>query len=242
MIKAILFDLDDTLLDNKPERFLPPYFQALSAYVAHLVPPARLVAALQQATGVVLADHDSRRTNADVFWEAFVPLIGMPRATIEPITIQFYEDRFNDLARFAAPRAAARPVVQAAFDHGYRVVIATNPLFPRRAIEHRLAWANVPVTDFSYDLVTTYENMHTTKPQPAYYHEIAACLGLAPAECLMVGDDPLRDVAPAQAVGMPVFWVNDPPVTGPPPSVPPTYAGSLDDLRPLLDRINHHDG
>lgn len=237
MIKAILFDLDDTLLDNKPERFLPPYFQALSAYVAHLVPPARLVAALQQATGVMLADHDRSRTNADVFWEAFVPLIGHPRDMIEPVTIQFYEERFNDLARFAAPRPAAPPVVQAAFDRGLRVVIATNPLFPRRAIEHRLAWANVPVTAFPYDLVTTYENMHTTKPQRAYYDEIAARLGLAPAECLMVGDDPLRDVAPAQAAGMPVFWVNDPPVAGPPPDAPPTYAGSLDDVRRLLDRF-----
>lgn len=210
--------------------------------MAHLVPPPRLVAALQRATGVVLADHDRSRTNADVFWEAFDPLIGIPRSTIEPITLQFYEERFNDLARFAAPRAAARPVVQAAFDQGYRVVIATNPLFPRRAIEHRLAWANVPVTEFPYDLVTTYENMHTTKPQPAYYNEILTRLGLTPAECLMVGDDPLRDVAPAQAIGMPVFWVNDPPVSGPPPGVPPTYAGRLDDVRRLLERIGRAGG
>lgn len=238
MIKAILFDLDDTLLDNKPEQFLPPYFQALSAYVADLVPPARLVAALQQATGVMLTEHDRHRTNADVFWEAFTPLIGIPRATIEPITIQFYEERFNDLARFTAARPAARPVVQTAFDHGLRVVIATNPLFPRRAVEHRLAWANVPVTEFPYDLVTTYENMHTTKPQPAYYNEIAACLQLAPAECLMVGDDPLRDVAPAQAAGMPVFWVHDGSTPGSPPGQPPTYTGDLDDVRRVLDQLN----
>lgn len=237
MIKAILFDLDDTLLDNKPEHFLPPYFQALSAYVAHLVPPARLVTALQQATGVMLTEHDRSRTNADVFWEAFIPLVGIPQATLEPVTLQFYEERFTDLSRFAAPRPAARPAVQTAFDHGYRVVIATNPLFPRRAIEHRLAWANVPVTEFAYDLVTTYENMHTTKPQPAYYHEIVARLDLAPAECLMVGDDPLRDMAPAQAAGMPVFWVNDPPSAGPPPNQPPTYAGSLDDVRQLLNHL-----
>lgn len=237
MIKAILFDLDDTLLDNRPERFLPPYFQALSAYVAHLVPPARLVAALQQATGVMLADHDRDRTNADVFWEAFTPLIGIPQATMEPVTAQFYEERFNDLARFTAPRPAAPRVVQTAFDCGLRVVIATNPLFPRRAIEHRLAWANVPVTEFPYDLITTYENMHTTKPQPAYYAEIAACLQLTPAECLMVGDDPLRDVAPAQAVGMPVFWVNAPSTAAAPPSDPPAYAGSLEDVRRLLDQL-----
>ncbi len=237
MIKAILFDLDDTLLDNKPERFLPPYFQALSSYVAHLVPPNRLIAALQQATGVMLADHDRSRSNADVFWEAFTPLIGIPQATMEPLTARFYEERFDDLARFTALRPAARPAVQTAFDHGYRVVIATNPLFPRRAIEHRLAWAGVPVTEFSYDLITTYENMHTTKPQPAYYSEIAARLALETAECLMAGDDPLRDVAPAQAVGMPVFWVNDPPPAGPAPDRPPTYAGSLADITLLLDDL-----
>lgn len=37
-IKAILFDLDGTLLDQM-EAFWPHYFQALAACLAHILPP-----------------------------------------------------------------------------------------------------------------------------------------------------------------------------------------------------------
>ena len=39
MLKAILFDMDDTLLVNPMETFIPAYFRALTSYVAHLIPP-----------------------------------------------------------------------------------------------------------------------------------------------------------------------------------------------------------
>ena len=39
MLKAILFDLDDTLLGNSMDTFIPAYFQALTRYVAEWIPP-----------------------------------------------------------------------------------------------------------------------------------------------------------------------------------------------------------
>jgi FMN phosphatase YigB (HAD superfamily) len=90
------------------------------------------------------------------------------------------------------------------------VAIATNPLFPRSPIEQRLEWANIPVTEFDYALVTTYENMHATKANPAYYQEIVARLGNEAKECLMVGDDWERDMMPAATAGLPIYWVTKP--------------------------------
>jgi FMN phosphatase YigB (HAD superfamily) len=55
--------------------------------------------------------------------------------------------------------------------------------------------------------VTVYENMHATKAHPAYYREIMTLLGRQPDECLMVGDDWVRDIAPAASVGIPVYWI-----------------------------------
>ena len=77
------------------------------------------------------------------------------------------------------------------------VVIATNPLFTRIALEQRLKWANIPVSEFNYSLVAAFEVMHAAKPHPEYYHEILDHLGGKPEEGLMVGDDWERDIAPA---------------------------------------------
>ena len=56
MLKAVLFDLDDTLLGNAMDTFLPAYFQALTRYLDHLIPPERLMADLMQATKVMNGD------------------------------------------------------------------------------------------------------------------------------------------------------------------------------------------
>jgi ribonucleotide monophosphatase NagD (HAD superfamily) len=87
------------------------------------------------------------------------------------------------------------------------VVVATNPLFPQTAIEQRLLWAGVSVSEYEYALVTTMENMHATKPNESYYQEIADHLKLAPEEMLMVGDSWEYDIFPASALGMKTFWI-----------------------------------
>ena len=47
MLRAVLFDLDDTLLYNDMEgTFLPRYFAALSEYARPLCPPEQLMDAL----------------------------------------------------------------------------------------------------------------------------------------------------------------------------------------------------
>ena len=53
-------------------------------------------------------------------------------------------------------------------------------MFPHQAVEARLAWAGVPVTEYPYTLVTSYENMHAAKPHQAYYQEILAKIGCRP--------------------------------------------------------------
>lgn len=104
-------------------------------------------------------------------------------------------------------RPAAAALVRAALDAGLAVVIATNPLFPGMAIEKRLEWAGIPVTDYPYALVTAYENMHAAKPQPAYYREILSVVGRPPERAMMVGDDWRNDIAPAAAVGLHTWWI-----------------------------------
>lgn len=230
-ILAILFDLDGTLLDSNMENFIPLYFQALSARVAHLMPPKEFVVQLMRATEAMMA-NDGTATNEQVFANAFYPLLGHNRAELEPIFDDFYAYDFPDLRKYTSRKPEARPLVQRAFDLGYDVVIATNPLFPRTATQQRLEWAGV--ADFPYSLVTSYENSRACKPNLRYFDLVCEHIGRAPAECLVVGDEAMDMVA--ARVGCLTFLVPGP-ATALNASVPePAYRGTLSDVMALIER------
>jgi HAD superfamily hydrolase (TIGR01662 family) len=205
VIQTILLDLDDTLLDNDMGRFLPPYFEALGRRMARFIAPDKLVNLLLSSTRVMMRNQDPTVTNQQAFDADFFPRLGLPEAQIRPIIYSFYEEDFPALKRYTRPRPQARPLVEALFDHGYNVVIATNPMFPRRAVEHRLEWAGV--LDFPFQLVTTYENSHFCKPSPRYYQEILSRLDSHPKEAIMIGDDFGNDIEPAMQVGLHTYWI-----------------------------------
>lgn len=229
-LQAVLFDLDDTLLGNNTEQFVQHYFALLSAYAARREAGlTNLLPDLLYSTRAMLQDTDPATTNAEVFWSVFTQRLGRAAAELQPFFEAFYTEEFPALQTATQPRPVARPLIQACFERGWQVVIATNPLFPRSAIEQRLAWAGAPVSDFPYALVTSYENMHAAKPQPAYYREILACLDCPAEQALMVGDDWRNDIAPALEVGMRAFWVTDAVEQSPPDAALLEGWGSLDD-------------
>jgi FMN phosphatase YigB (HAD superfamily) len=148
---------------------------------------------------------------------------------MEPFFEQFYRNIFPQLVTTTEKRPSSIPLVQTCLDKGLKVVIATNPLFPAIAVEERLAWAGLPVAAFDYDLVTAYENMHASKPHPAYYREILAMIDCAPETAVMIGDDWKNDIIPADAVGIHTYWIA-PDSQQPPAGVAVNGSGSLADL------------
>lgn len=231
MIKALLFDLDGTLIQNSMETFLPPYFSALTRKLAGVVPPSKFMAQLQASTRVMRANDDPTRTNAEVFAADFFPKIGLPREQLMPLLDEFYAQEFRDLRVFVKPMEEAREIVARAFELRYPVVIATAPVFPRTAIQQRLEWGNLG--DFGYALITDYETMHASKPNPQYYREIAARVECAPDECVMIGNDVAQDILPARRAGMKTFWITD--AGDIPTDVPADWRGTLADFGELLE-------
>ena len=228
-VQAILFDLDGTLLDTNMNVFLPHYFDALAASVIHLVPPERFIPCLTQASGIMIA-NDGRDTNEAVFARSFYPALGHAREELEPLFMDFYAKEYPKLRRYTRRAPEARLAVQAAFDQGYDVVIATNPLFPLTAVEQRLEWADV--ADFPYRLVTTYENSRAAKPNLLYYEQILETIGQPAEACLMVGDEDMDMVA--AHLGCLTFLVSGPRTDLDPTTPEPTYRGTLDDLKKLF--------
>ena len=233
MIRAILFDLDDTLLGNDTESFMKRYFALLSDYAGPVMDSETFLPHLIQATQATIRNTDPNQSNAEVFWANFEALTGGRRADLEPFFRSFYETHFARLRPSVVVRPVAARLVRAAFDRGLAVVIATNPLFPATAIEQRLAWAGVPVTEYPYALVTTYENMHAAKPQTAYYREILAAINCPPEQAIMVGDDWKNDIAPAAALGLYTYWIAATDAAAPDPALP-SGQGSLDTFADLV--------
>lgn len=230
-MKAVLFDLDGTLLDLDLSSFIRRYFSALEEATLSvsdaMTEPMPFIAALDAATRRMMDEH-AGATNRDVFFEAFRTQTGVDLDAYAGVFDDFYAHTFPELRGDAVPMAGATEAVAVARALGLRTAIATNPIFPRAAVEHRLAWAGFRADEF--DLITTYETMQACKPRPAYYRQVAALLGVSPSDCVMVGDDPVLDMSAAD-VGMRTYYV------GADSGVVATYEGDLHELAALLPRL-----
>lgn len=228
MRKTILFDLDGTLLPLDTDRFVYLYFKELAGHLGHMIPPARLAEQIMASTMQMIKNTDPTRTNAEVFASDFFPKIGLAEAELMPSFEAFYRERFPALRSACAGLPGLAPtVVRRALDLGYEIVLATNPLFPRMAIEERMRW--VGVESVPWRLVTTYEEMHACKPQPAYYREVLEKIDQDPSACLMVGNDVDEDGA-AASVGIPVYFVTDFLINRSGRTIPSESSGSLADF------------
>lgn len=210
MIKAILLDLDDTLLGNPTDTFVRQYLGLLSAHLRErLGVTVDVIEALHAGVRDVARSSDPRTTNEAVFYARFEPMMGLDRAQMDGAIDEFYREVYPRLRPVTQRRLGARRLVDWLLAHDYRVAVATNPYFPTTAIEQRLDWAGTPVDQVPFALVTTLNNMHYAKPHPAYYEEILARIGVQADEAIMVGDDWDNDILPAARAGLNTFWLCD---------------------------------
>lgn len=206
-MRAILFDLDGTLLPMDTEGFTRAYFGALAAEVAPLgLKPDALVSAVWAGTKAMVL-NDGARLNREAFWEVFTARTGMPRETIEPVCDRFYSEGFHAARSATGPNPLAREAVRQARLHAEKVALATNPLFPPEGQATRLSWIGLAPEDF--DLVTHYGSDVYCKPNPAYYTDVCRRLNVSPADCLMIGNDENEDMYAASSLGMRCYLVTD---------------------------------
>ena len=203
---TLLLDLDDTLLDTNMDAFIPAYFGALSKHLKGHVSSDVMLPALMAGTQLMLSSDDPARTLQEVFEAYFYPKLGIPREQLGGLIEQFYDDVFPTLGHVTKKREGAAGLVDWAFAQGYRVAVATDPLFPRKATWHRIRWAGLEPERF--DLISSFETFHFSKSHPAYFAEVLGQLGWPEGPVLMVGNDVGRDLLPAQKLGLTTFHVD----------------------------------
>ena len=232
--KVILFDLDGTLLPMDQDIFVKSYFGLLAKKLApYGYEPQKLVDAIWKGTAAMV-QNDGTKTNEEVFWCAFRAIFGDAALSHLPLFEEYYEKDFDKVQSSCGFAHDAAELVFSLRARGFRVALATNPIFPAVATRKRIGWAGLSPECF--ELVTVYENSRHCKPNPDYYRDIASALGVLPEECLMVGNDVGEDMI-AETLGMKVFLLTDCLINKKSADISRFPHGSFAELRTFLETL-----
>lgn len=205
--EGIFFDLDGTLLPMDNDAFTKGYLGLLARAVAPYGFEAKSMISAMWKGVSAMVKNDGSRTNDKAFWEVFAGILG--DFTYDHIADfdAFYTKDFHKAVAFTTPTELAAKAVALARQKAKRVVLATNPFFPRVAVNARLSWTGI--AEDAFDLITDYENSCFCKPNPAYYLDICEKMGVAPTRCLMIGNNAEEDIKAAKAAGLSTFLLTD---------------------------------
>lgn len=234
--EVFLFDLDGTLLNIEAEEFLKYYFGALSTKFQDLCADQEEFIGLLMGSTEKMIRNDGSRSNQEAFMEDFMEKMGITdQAVAEKIRErfeQFYQSEFKALDQhFELDRETPAEIIEHLKAQGKKLVLATNPLFPKEAVAARLGWIGIDASDF--ELLTHYENMSYAKPNPNYYQEILEKIDADPEECLMVGND-LKEDAVASELGIKTLIIEDKLIEREVSNYPVAWQGSLKEFKEMI--------
>lgn len=235
MIKAILFDLDGTLLPMDQDVFINAYLGGMAKKMApYGYDPGLLAKTVWKGTAAMVG-NTGEESNETVFWQVFCSVFGEKALEDQPIFEDFYRNEFQQVQKSCGfdPRSAS--CIREIKEMGLQTILATNPLFPALATHSRVRWAGLNVDDFA--LITTYENSCHCKPNPAYYQDILGSMNLKPEECLMVGNDATEDMI-AQNLGIQVFLLTDCLINKDNADITQWHHGSFTELMNFIRELN----
>jgi FMN phosphatase YigB (HAD superfamily) len=200
MIKSVLIDLDNTLIQNDDKLFAQEFAHQLRNFGQTHYNIQQLDAIFRDTIKRIRAECITDQTV-----QTRISLYTSEATGINPTQIaELYQNFYatTALAGFTTPIEGANQFIQQLLDDGYEVVLATNPMYPRQFAIQRLIQGGLEQFIERFDFITHADNMHFLKPAVCYYSELIARLGLEPDEVVMIGDRNDNDIFPAQAISI----------------------------------------
>lgn len=220
------------------DTFVPAYLSKLVQYMADHFDPHTMPPMMFAATQHMFQNQRPDRTLEETFDPYFYEPLGMQKAQVRGQLDEFYASEFPKLQKLTRFIPEAVECIEQALRRGYRIGIATNPLFPRTAIVERLRWAGLDPQNFPFALIPSYETFHFAKPNPAYFAEFLGRMGWPDGLIVMIGNDLDHDVRGANGLGLPVFWISELGAEIPEGFPAPTARGALSDVLPWIDSLD----
>lgn len=189
MIKAVVFDLDNTLID-----FMGMKKICIDAAI-NAMNSSGLKMNKNEAKKKLFELYDLHGIEYHTIFQEFLKKVkGNVDYNILANGIVAY--RKVQLA-FLEPYPGVIPTLLSLKQKGLKIAILTDA--PKLKAWLRLAEINL---DAFFDVVVAHEDTGKYKPHPAPYKKIMSLLKVKPEECLMVGDWAERDIKGANKVGM----------------------------------------
>jgi putative hydrolase of the HAD superfamily len=209
--RAILFDLDDTLI----VAFGPSESQWRRVVAAHAeqlgpLPAAAVIAAIQESSRLLWSDparhkywrHRIREARRRIVATAFAELAAAGRTIPDPAVSDAIAERYDalhdaELRMFPG----AHETVDGLRAAGVRLALVTNgAAVPQRAKVVRFA------LEHRFDHIQIEGEAGFGKPEERAYRHALDVLGVAPQETWMVGDNLEWEVAAPQRLGIHAVW------------------------------------
>lgn len=200
MTGAILFDLYGTLIDIKTDEYDPAVYDVLSRYLGYhsvSISPEEMKKAYFQDIERYLHESSEAHPEVDV-----------------------YKIFFNIMNKYGKRRSAKGIVIDVAtlfrsltirqfraFDGVYDVLLSLKAR-TKLALLSDAQWVfaepeiSMLGLDQFFDVQILSSRYGFKKPDPRLFWSAAEQLGVAPEECLYVGDNPCKDLSGAKRVGM----------------------------------------
>lgn len=191
-IQAIIFDLEDTLVDREKSRlkFLEEQFERFH----------ELMVTVQKRDfeKVYLSLNPHGLNNIEQVYQQLVKTLNIERISWKT----FYDDYKTHHYRYHFPFYDTLITLEKLRSLNYKLGVIANG--EAEAIAHV---ANAIGISPYIHYVSTSEEVGARKPDPKIFEDNLKHLGVEPEQVLYVGDCPLNDIAAAHAMGMKTVWI-----------------------------------
>ena len=194
MIKAVLFDLDGTLLDRDQslQLFINDQYERLNAFLSH-IPKEKYVSRFIQLDkrGYVWKDKVYQQlidefNIASITWEALL------------------EDYLNEFKYHCVGFPHIHEMLDGLKNSGFALGMITNGYG-----QFQMDNINALQIEKYFDVILVSEWEGIKKPDPQIFMNALQKLHVAPSESVFIGDHPENDIKAAQYVGMKGIWKKD---------------------------------
>jgi putative hydrolase of the HAD superfamily len=229
VIKAIIFDLDNTLVD-----FMKMKEMSIEAAVDGMI-DAGLSMDKEQAKRRIFEIYDEKGIEyQNVFDQFLQESYGSIDYKVLSAGIVSYR-RAREAALVLYPHVKFTLVEL--LKRGFKLAVITDA--PRREAWLRLCSLNLHQI---FDYVLTFEDTGERKPGPAPFEKALGLLGIQPEEALMVGDWPERDMVGASRVGIKTVFAKYGDTFGVKDPGSNFVIEDVMELLPLVEKINIAEG
>lgn len=191
VIRAVIFDLDETLITRREaiRAFIRDQYGRYRAALAGISESAYVARFLDlEQNGVI---------GKDVVYPALVRSLGIAGVGAD----ELLEDYRKIYPGFAVANPGAVETIKAIRERGLKTGVLTNG--NARVQEAKLSAIGVAGL---LDAVVISESAGLKKPDPAIFRLAADRLGVPLESCLFVGDNPETDIVGAATIGMQTAW------------------------------------